>query len=123
MFAFLDESRFESLRRRMVDEQLAGQGIRDERVLDAIRRIPRHLFVPSEVADQSYENHPVAIGRGQTISQPYMVACMTQALAPRTRKSDRGEDLLVRVRETLGRRGLVGWSPAPSPDSKARNFR
>src|SRR5438309_1754155 len=83
MFAFLDESRFESLRRRMVDEQLAGQGIRDERVLDAIRRIPRHLFVPSEVADQSYENHPVAIGRGQTISQPYMVACMTQALALR----------------------------------------
>ena len=63
----------------MVDE-IAGQGIRDERVLEAFRRIPRHLFVPDEALDVAYENHPVAIGQGQTISQPYMVACMTQAL-------------------------------------------
>jgi protein-L-isoaspartate(D-aspartate) O-methyltransferase len=83
MFAFVDEKRFESLRRRMVEEQLSGQGIRDERVLEAFRSIPRHLFVPDPVADQAYENHPVAIGQGQTISQPYMVACMTEALALR----------------------------------------
>jgi len=81
MFAFLQEKRFESLRRRMVEDQLAGQGIRDERVLEAFRRVPRHLFVPEAFADQAYENHPVAIGQGQTISQPYMVACMSEALA------------------------------------------
>ncbi len=81
MFSILDEKRFESLRLKMVDEQLAGQGIRDERVLSAFRRIPRHLFVPDTMIDQAYENHPVAIGQGQTISQPYMVACMSEALA------------------------------------------
>jgi len=80
MFSFLGGNRFETLRRRMVDEQLARHGIRDERVLEALRQVPRHLFVPEEVADQAYEDHPVAIGQGQTISQPYMVACMTQAL-------------------------------------------
>lgn len=81
MVTFLDDKRYESLRRKMVDEQLAGHGIRDERVLSAMGRIPRHLFVPESMADQAYEDHPVAIGQGQTISQPYMVACMSQALA------------------------------------------
>ena|SRR5689334_22451566 len=80
MFAFLGDDRYDSLRRRMVEEQLSRQGIRDERVLEALRRVPRHLFVPEEMADQAYEDHPVAIGQGQTISQPYMVACMSQAL-------------------------------------------
>src|SRR5262245_553825 len=80
MFSFLSGNRFESLRHRMVEEQLARHGIRDERVLEALRRIPRHLFVPEEASDQAYEDHPVPIGQGQTISQPYMVACMTQAL-------------------------------------------
>lgn len=79
MFGSFGGNRHDSLRRRLVDE-IAGQGIRDERVLEAVRRIPRHLFVPEEFADRAYENHPVAIGQGQTISQPYMVACMTQAL-------------------------------------------
>jgi protein-L-isoaspartate(D-aspartate) O-methyltransferase len=69
------------LRRRMVDEQLAGQGIGDRRVLEALREVPRHLFVPEAQVSQAYENHPVAIGEGQTISQPYMVACMSQALS------------------------------------------
>jgi protein-L-isoaspartate(D-aspartate) O-methyltransferase len=72
---------FQALRRRMVDEQLAGQGIRDARVLDALREVPRHLFVPESEVDQAYENHPVAIGEGQTISQPWIVARMSQALA------------------------------------------
>jgi protein-L-isoaspartate(D-aspartate) O-methyltransferase len=79
MFGLFGGKSFETLRRRMVDE-IAGQGIRDERVLEAFRRIPRHLFVPESALDVAYENHPVAIGQGQTISQPYMVACMTQAL-------------------------------------------
>jgi len=67
-------------RRRMVDQQLAGQGIRDSRVLEAIRTVPRHLFVPESGVPQAYEDHPVAIGQGQTISQPYMVARMTELL-------------------------------------------
>ena len=81
MFAFLKDMRYETLRRRMVEEQLAGQGIRDERVLEAFRVLPRHLFIPAEEIDRAYENHPLPIGRGQTISQPYMVACMTEALS------------------------------------------
>lgn len=80
MLGFLGGDRYDSLRRRMVEEQLARHGIRDPRVLEALRRVPRHLFVPEEMADQAYEDHPVAIGQGQTISQPYMVACMSQAL-------------------------------------------
>jgi protein-L-isoaspartate(D-aspartate) O-methyltransferase len=80
MVAIPEQDPFEALRRRMVDEQLAGQGIRDARVLEAFRRVPRHLFVPESEAAQAYENHPVPIGQGQTISQPYMVAVMTQAL-------------------------------------------
>lgn len=80
MFGWSDERRFEALRHRMVEEQLEGQGIRDERVLEVFRRIPRHHFVPPDLADQAYENHPLAIGQGQTISQPFMVACMTEAL-------------------------------------------
>jgi protein-L-isoaspartate(D-aspartate) O-methyltransferase len=83
MFAVSEEQRFESLRRRMVEEHLAGQGIRDGRVLDAFLRVPRHRFVPPEFADQAYDNHPLAIGQGQTISQPWMVACMTEALSLR----------------------------------------
>jgi len=68
-------------RRRMAEEQLAAKGIRDERVLDAFRRVPRHLFVPEAEQARAYGDHPVAIGFQQTISQPFMVACMTQALA------------------------------------------
>jgi len=71
---------FLALRRGMVDRQLAGQGIRDSRVLEAIRSVPRHLFVPESVIPQAYEDHPVAIGQGQTISQPYIVARMTELL-------------------------------------------
>jgi len=83
MLGFLKEMRFESLRRRMVEEQLAGQGIRDERVLEALRAVPRHRFIPPEQVARAYGDHPLPIGEGQTISQPYMVACMTQALGLR----------------------------------------
>lgn len=74
------ESGYDALRRRMVERQLAGQGIRDERVLEAVRAIPRHLFVPESEVSRAYEDHPVAIGQGQTISQPYMVARMSELL-------------------------------------------
>jgi protein-L-isoaspartate(D-aspartate) O-methyltransferase len=75
-------SDFSDARNKMVDAQLAARGIRDARVLAAMRKVPRHLFVPDDLLEYAYEDHPVAIGHGQTISQPYMVAFMTQALGP-----------------------------------------
>ena len=67
-------------RERMVAEQLERRGIRDERVLAAMRKVPRHLFVDLSLAHQAYSDHPLPIGEQQTISQPYMVALMTAAL-------------------------------------------
>ncbi|TMA87613.1 MAG: protein-L-isoaspartate(D-aspartate) O-methyltransferase [Deltaproteobacteria bacterium] len=67
-------------RERMVQEQLVRRGINDPRVLRAMAKIPRHLFVESELWDQAYEDHPLPIGANQTISQPYMVALMAEAL-------------------------------------------
>lgn len=68
------------LRHRMVEEQLRGRGIRDQRVLDAMSQIPRHEFVSEEFKAQAYEDHPIPIGEGQTISQPFIVAASLQAL-------------------------------------------
>ena len=68
-------------RERMVREQLEPRGIRDPRVLDVMRRVPRHLFVDPSIAVRAYEDCALPIAEGQTISQPYMVAVMTQALA------------------------------------------
>jgi protein-L-isoaspartate(D-aspartate) O-methyltransferase len=67
----------------MVEEQLRVRGIRDERVLDAMARVPRHEFVPPEYRNEAYEDHPLPIGDGQTISQPFVVAAMLEALALR----------------------------------------
>ena len=72
---------FGSLRQRMVDDDLRGRGIADERVLQAMLRLPRHEFVPEAYRSQAYEDHPLPIGEGQTISQPYIVAIMLEALA------------------------------------------
>ena len=69
------------LRKRMVDSQLRARGIGDERVLGAMERVPRHEFAPARYRDQAYEDHPLPIGEGQTISQPYIVASMLEALA------------------------------------------
>jgi len=71
---------FEAERARMIEAQLRARGISSERVLRAFARVPRHLFVPSELQAQAYEDHPLAIGEGQTISQPYIVALMIQWL-------------------------------------------
>jgi protein-L-isoaspartate(D-aspartate) O-methyltransferase len=67
-------------RGRMVDEQLVRRGIHDDNVLAAMRSVPRHLFVPLALADEAYMDTPLPIGLGQTISQPYMVALMTELL-------------------------------------------
>jgi protein-L-isoaspartate(D-aspartate) O-methyltransferase len=68
------------LRDDMVERQLAGRGIRDRRVLEAMRDIPRDRFVEEALAPRAYEDGPLSIGVGQTISQPYIVALMTEAL-------------------------------------------
>jgi protein-L-isoaspartate(D-aspartate) O-methyltransferase len=67
-------------RERMVEEQLVSRGIHDPRVLRAMAKVPRHLFLENELWDQAYEDHPLPIGADQTISQPYMVALMAEAL-------------------------------------------
>jgi protein-L-isoaspartate(D-aspartate) O-methyltransferase len=67
-------------RRLMVDSQLRARGISDPRVLDAMLRVPRHEFVPEPYRAQAYEDHPLPIGDGQTISQPYIVALMLESL-------------------------------------------
>jgi protein-L-isoaspartate(D-aspartate) O-methyltransferase len=80
---------FEKIRTKMVDTQLIARGIDDPAVIEAMRRVPRHLFVPAEDQPLAYHDFPIAIGEGQTISQPYMVALMTQAL-----KLDRDDTVL-----------------------------
>src|SRR3954467_3980402 len=72
---------FEERRLAMVASQLAGRGIRGERVLDAMRAVPRERFVPSHLAASAYDDGPLPIGDGQTISQPYIVAAMAEAAA------------------------------------------
>jgi len=67
-------------RAEMVERQIAARGVKDPRVLDVMRLVPRHLFVPPEQASEAYEDHPLPIGSGQTISQPYVVAFMTEQL-------------------------------------------
>lgn len=71
---------YDLLRKRLVSEQLLTRGISDNRVLDAFRQIPRHEFVPEEDRKDAYSDFPLAIGHNQTISQPYIVALMTERL-------------------------------------------
>jgi protein-L-isoaspartate(D-aspartate) O-methyltransferase len=67
-------------RLKMVEEQIIGRGIKDPKVIKAIKKVPRHLFVEEALQGQAYSDHPLPIGEKQTISQPYMVALMTEAL-------------------------------------------
>jgi protein-L-isoaspartate(D-aspartate) O-methyltransferase len=80
---------FERAREKMVTAQLMARGIRDQLVLEAMRKVPRHLFVQDYLQDQAYEDRPLPIALQQTISQPYMVALMTEAL-----ELDGGENVL-----------------------------
>lgn len=75
-----DEDVFTLRRIRMVEEQIASRGIRDDRVLAAMVAVPRHLFIPEEYRSYSYYDQPIPVGFGQTISQPYIVALMTELL-------------------------------------------
>lgn len=79
-FSFQRDS-FQRQREEMVRRQLAERGIQDPRVLDAMRKVPRHEFVPEAFRPDAYGDHPLPIGEGQTISQPYIVAAMLEHLA------------------------------------------
>lgn len=71
---------FSILRKKMVEEQLMPRGIKDPRVIEAFQKVPRHRFIPEKYVDDAYKDFPLPIGAEQTISQPYMVALMTQCL-------------------------------------------
>jgi len=71
---------YAATRNQMVEEQISSRGIKDPLVLAAMKQVPRHLFVDDSLRDRAYEDHPLPIGEGQTISQPYMIALMAEAL-------------------------------------------
>src|SRR5262245_42984393 len=76
------QARYGSPRQAMVATQIVSRGVRDPRVLDALRRVPRHLFVPEELRGEAYSDRPLPIGHQQTISQPYIVALMSELARP-----------------------------------------
>ncbi|UCH80120.1 MAG: protein-L-isoaspartate(D-aspartate) O-methyltransferase [Nitrospiraceae bacterium] len=76
----MKQNYFEKKRLSMVENQLEHRGLKDIRVLEAMRKVPRHLFVIDELQERAYDDCALPIGEGQTISQPYMVACMTELL-------------------------------------------
>ncbi len=73
-----EEAFFQKKREQMVRHQIQGRGLKDERLLKALLTVPRHLFVPGQYRREAYEDYPLPIGEGQTISQPYIVALMTE---------------------------------------------
>lgn len=77
------ENNYASAKERMVVEQIEARGIQDSKVLQAMRTVERHLFVPDWIRKSAYEDHALPIGEGQTISQPYIVALMTEVIKPR----------------------------------------
>ena len=81
MYSNAQSDPFAREREDMVSSQIRGRGIRDELVLAAMARVPRHEFVPRDLRSQAYEDHPLPIGQEQTISQPYIVALMLEYLA------------------------------------------
>lgn len=82
------DDRFVSAREKMVRDQIESRGVTDPATLSAMRKVPRHLFVPEEYLRESYDDNPLPIGYSQTISQPFIVAYMTEAVKPaRTKKA------------------------------------
>src|SRR5918999_3808279 len=77
------DARWRTRRLAMVERHIAGEGIKDSATMRAMREVPRHELVPGEFRDEAYENHPLPIGLGQTISQPYIVGYMTEIVRPR----------------------------------------
>jgi protein-L-isoaspartate(D-aspartate) O-methyltransferase len=78
--ALMDDQKYQSLRENMIQDQIISRGIKDKKVLDALRKVPRHIFVDESYKNSAYDDRPLPIGHGQTISQPYIVALMTESL-------------------------------------------
>ncbi|HET6370262.1 MAG TPA: protein-L-isoaspartate(D-aspartate) O-methyltransferase [Nitrospiria bacterium] len=97
----MSASRFDRVRERMVEEQLVSRGISDPRVIAAIRKVPRHLFLEEAFWDRAYGDHALPIGAKQTISQPYMVGLMTQSL------SLKGEERVLEIGTGSGYQAAV----------------
>jgi protein-L-isoaspartate(D-aspartate) O-methyltransferase len=76
------DARYAAARERMVTQQIISRGVTDQPTLQAMRKVPRHIFVPKEYESEAYEDNPLPIGYGQTISQPYIVAYMTEVAKP-----------------------------------------
>jgi protein-L-isoaspartate(D-aspartate) O-methyltransferase len=76
------DDRFTAAREKMVTQQIISRGVTDQPTLKAMRKVPRHLFVPEEYKSEAYDDNPLPIGYGQTISQPYIVAYMTEVAKP-----------------------------------------
>lgn len=109
---FLQESSATS-RPRMVDEQLASRNIRSARVLEAMLNVVRHAFVPSGLENDAYGNHPLPIGHGQTISQPYIIVSMAEVL--RFQPSDR----VLEIGTSSGNRAAVLGAFVPSASCRS----
>ena len=78
----MTSDRYQAMREKMVQSQIEMRGVKDPVVLRAMRKVPRHLFLPASQLDSAYDDRPLPIGYGQTISQPYIVAYMTECLKP-----------------------------------------
>ena len=85
-FNLQQDDRFASVREKMVTQQIISRGVTDASTLKAMRKVRRHLFVPKEYENEAYDDNPLPIGYGQTISQPYIVAYMTEVVKPSTKK-------------------------------------
>lgn len=85
-FSSNQKDRFQDARERMVTVQIVDRGVSDAAVLKAMRKVPRHIFVPKEYENEAYDDNPLPIGYGQTISQPYIVAYMTEVAKPASSK-------------------------------------
>ena len=82
-FALFDTPETKKLRERMVEQQIKARGVSNRNVIAAMLKVPRHMFVPDDMVPYAYDDYPLPIGEGQTISQPYIVALMTELLEPK----------------------------------------
>jgi protein-L-isoaspartate(D-aspartate) O-methyltransferase len=118
---------FAAARARMVSEQIESRDVRDTRVLAAMRRVPRHLFVPESVRAEAYEDYPLPIGHAQTISQPFIVAWMTEALrvkpASRVLEIGTGSGYQAAVLAEIGAEVYTIELLAPLAESAARTLK
>jgi len=85
-FIFQQGDKYEDARERMVTQQIISRGVTNAATLKAMRKVPRHLFIPREYEREAYDDNPLPIGYGQTISQPYIVAYMTEVVRPTLKK-------------------------------------